>query len=75
VAHAGSTGTRVVQEEARAEASRPHVAWIEARAKASTLRLARGMTQGDVPGVEVEPDPTQKESRSVGGEEPTRRNT
>jgi hypothetical protein len=38
VAQAGSTGTRVTQEEVRAEASRPHVVQVTA--------------QGGAPGVE-----------------------
>jgi hypothetical protein len=61
VAQAGSTSTwpRVVQEEA----SRPHVACVEARAKASRPRVVRATTQGGVPRVEGEPDQTRGGSR------------
>jgi hypothetical protein len=46
VAHAWLTGPLVEWEEVRANASRPHVAPIEARAEASEPRMAWTMAQG-----------------------------
>jgi hypothetical protein len=58
-------GPRVVQagltgpEEARAEASRPRVAWVEARAEAAEPCMLWATAWGGAPGVEWEPDHTQ----------------
>jgi hypothetical protein len=69
-------GSRVVQagltgpEEARAEASRPRVAWVEARAHV----VGNGVGQGAWGGVGTR-SYSRRESGSLCGKEPTRGNT